>query len=328
MKKRTLGKHLEVSSLGLGCMGLSHAYGEPMEMQAAIKVIREALSIGYSFFDTAESYLGTYPDGSIACNEEVVGEALKGHRNEVQIATKFGVKHEGRELILDSRPENIRRAVEGSLKNLNTDYIDLYYQHRPDPKVPIEEVAGVMNELIKEGKILYWGMSEANEQLIRTAHSICPLTCIQNRYSMMARWHETLFPVLEELHIGFVAFSPLANGILSNAYRPGQTFDAADYRSVMPQYQKDSYDKNQSLFQLIQNIAQEKHAAPAQLSLAWMLAKKPYIVPIPGSRKTERILENAGSTQIELSREELASIDNLLSQISMSEVFGGSAIKE
>lgn len=328
MKKRTLGNELEVSAVGLGCMGLSHAYGEPVEKQTAIKTIRAAHDAGYTFFDTAECYLGTNPDGSISCNEELVGEALKEHRHEIQIATKFGVKHEGRQLILNSRPEIIRQAVEGSLKKLGTDYIDLYYQHRPDPDVPITEVAGVMSDLIKEGKILHWGLSEANEPLIRSAHAVCPPACLQNRYSMMARWHETLFPVLEELHIGFVAFSPLANGILTGAYRSGDTFTEEDYRSIMPQYQEHAFAENQSLFELVQNMARTKDATPAQLSLAWMLAKKPYIVPIPGSRKPKRILENAGSAQIQLTGEELSTLDNALNQIKMSDVFGGSSIKK
>lgn len=327
MKKRKLGKTLEVSAVGLGCMGFSHAYGEPVEKETAVKTIRQSLSMGYTFFDTAECYLGTNPDGSISYNEELVGEALKEHRHEVQIATKFGVTHEERQLILNSRPEHIRQALEGSLKKLDTDYIDLYYQHRPDPNVPIEEVAGVMSELIKEGKILHWGMSEPDEPLIRAAHAVCPPACIQNRYSMMARWHERLFPVLEELQIGFVAFSPLANGILTNAYRAEDSFSENDYRSVMPQYQAEAFAENAALLEVLQKLAREKDATPAQLSLAWMMEKKPYLVPIPGSRKPERISENAGSAEIHLTAEDMTAIDEALERISMSAVFGGSAIK-
>lgn len=327
MKKRILGNGLEVSAVGLGCMGFSHAYGEPVEKTIAINTIRQSFSMGYTFFDTAECYLGVFPDGSISCNEELVGEALKDHRKEVQIATKFGVSHEGRQLIINSRPDNIRRTVEASLNKLGTDYIDLYYQHRPDPDVPIAEVAGIMSELIKEGKILHWGMSEADEPLIRAAAAVCKPACVQNRYSIMARWHEKLFPVLEELNIGFVAFSPLANGILTTAYRSDDRFAAADYRSVMPQYQDDAYEKNAALFDLIRNRTQAKNATPAQLSLAWMLAKKPYLVPIPGSRKPERIAENAGSPDVTLTGEEVAAIDHALEKIAMSEVFGGSAVK-
>ncbi len=209
MNKRKLGKSLEVSDIGFGCMGLSHAYGAATERKEAVRLIREAVETGYTFFDTAECYLGVYADGTSANNEEIVGEALKPVRDKVVIATKFGVTHGGDSLIMDSNPKTIRKSIEGSLKRLGIDVIDLYYQHRIDEKIPPEEVAGTMQELIKEGKILHWGISEANEDYLRKADAVCKVTAIQNRYSMMARWHENLFPVCEELNIGYVAFSPL-----------------------------------------------------------------------------------------------------------------------
>lgn len=214
--------------------------------------------------------------------------------------------------------------MEGSLRRLQTDHIDLYYQHRPDPDVPVEEVAGVVQNLIKEGKVLYWGLSEASEEDIRRANAVCPLTAVQDRYSMMARWNEALFPVLEELGIGLVAFSPLANGLLSDRYNAASHFDAgSDYRAGMPQFQPDSYDKNRELLQLIRYIASKKNATPAQISLAWMLCKKPWIVPIPGTRRLDRLQENAGAADITLSEEEVKQIDQALDAMPMSGVFGG-----
>lgn len=328
MKRRKLGSDLEVSAVGLGCMGFSHAYGAPTEEGEAVRTIRSAYEKGYTFFDTAECYVGMNPDGSTSFNEELVGKALHDVRDQVQIATKFGVSHEGRQLVVDSRPEEIRRAVEGSLKRLGTDYIDLYYQHRTDPNVPAEEVAGALADLIREGKVRAWGVSEADEDTIRRAHAVCPLACVQNRYSLMARWHEALFPVLEELGIGFVAFSPLANGVLSAAYRAGDTFDADDYRSAMPQYRAEAYEANAQLFAFLGELAAKKGATPAQLSLAWMLAKKPYIVPIPGSRKLSRLEENAAAADVALSAEEVGAIDRALEAMEMSAVFGGSPRKE
>ena len=325
---RILGKDLEVSAIGLGCMGFTHAYGKPEDEISAAKVIRNAADIGYTFFDTAECYIGEREDGSITYNEELVGKALKEIRNKVIIATKFGVRHEARTLVMDSRPEVIRESVEGSLSRLGTDHIDLYYQHRIDPKVPAEEVAGVMADLIREGKITHWGISEADEEYLRRAHAVCPVTCIQNRYSMMARWHEKLFPVLEELQIGYVAFSPLANGFLSDAFHKGETFGDDDYRKVMPQYSDEGFEANRELLALIRLLASEKQATPAQISLAWMVNKKPYIVPIPGSRKEERIRENYGAADIVLSPFEIAAIDKSLAEMNMSGVFGGSPVKK
>lgn len=328
MSIRVLGKDLEVSPIGLGCMGFSHAYGTATEETSAIKAIRQAVDFGYTFFDTAECYIGENADGSTSYNEEIVGKALAPYRDKVKIATKCGVKHENRQLVMDSRPETIRKSIDGSLKRLGTDYVDLYYQHRIDPNVEPEEVAGVMSELIKEGKILHWGISETNEGYLRRAHAVCPVTCIQNRYSMMARWNENLFPVLEELHIGYVAFSPLANGILSDAFAKGTKFDEADYRSAMPQYSDEAFEKNQALLALIRSLAQEKQATPAQISLAWMLGKKPYIVPIPGSRKAERIKENFGAAEVVLTADEVKAIDEKLDSMEMSTVFGGSPVKK
>lgn len=326
MKLRALGDGLQVSELGLGCMGFSHAYGAPTDRAEAIRVMEQAVEMGYTFFDTAESYTGENQDGSISYNEELVGEALRPHRNALQIATKFGVRREGNELVVDSRPEQIRNALENSLRRLKMDHVELYYQHRVDPKTPVEEVAGTMADLIREGKILHWGISEADESIIRKAHRVCPLACIQNRYSMMARWYESLFPVLEELGIGYVAFSPLANGILTGAYRAGETYAADDYRSRMPQYSPEAFEANRKLFEVLNQLARQKEATPAQISLAWMLCKKPYIVPIPGSRKAERIQENAGAAKIRLTGEEVAAIDQSLNSMEMSGVYGGAKI--
>lgn len=328
MNYRNLGNRgLRVSAIGLGCMGMSHAYGAPADHREMAELLAKAMDMGYDFFDTAEVY-GT-PDNPHD-NEELLGNALKACRNKVVIATKFGLRFDMESgqvpypLITDSRPEGIRRSVEGSLRRLQTNYIDLYYQHRPDPQIPIEEVAGTMQDLIKEGKVLYWGLSEASEEDIRRANAVCPLTAVQDRYSMMARWHEALFPVLEELGIGLVAFSPLANGLLSDRYNAASHFDAGtDYRAGMPQFQPDSYDKNRELLQLIRYIASKKNATPAQISLAWMLCKKPWIVPIPGTRKLDRLQENAGAADITLSEEEVKQIDQALDAMPMSGVFGG-----
>lgn len=272
MKYRILGKDLKVSAVGLGCMGMSHAYGAPADKKEMRELIAQAVDMGYTFFDTAEVY-GT-PENPYD-NEELVGEALKDYRDKVVIATKFVIHFDmtnesvNKPLVPDSRPAVIRASVESSLKRLRCDHIDLYYQHRMDPAVPVEEVAGLMGELIKEGKITHWGLSEADEETIRRAHAVCPVTAIQNRYSMMARWHASLFPVLEELGIGFVAFSPLANGFLSAKYGKDATFEAGtDYRSVMPQFTPEAIDKNEKLLELLQTVAHGKNATPGQISLA------------------------------------------------------------
>lgn len=332
MNTRILGKDLKVSAVGLGCMGMTHAYGAPADKREMTELIAQAVDQGCTFFDTAETY------GTRECphdNEELVGAALKPYRDKVIIATKFGIHFDcssdavNLPVVADSRPEVIRSSVEGSLKRLQTDHIDLYYQHRPDPKIPIEEVAGVMAEMIREGKIIHWGLSEAKEDTIRRAHAVCPVTAIQNRYSMMARWYEELFPVLEELGIGYVAFSPMANGLLSGKYGKDTVFGGhEDYRSVMPQYQPENIERNRELLELLRNTAAAKNATPAQISLAWMLCKKPYIVPIPGTRKPERLTENLGAANVELTDAEVAALDAALDRIPMSAVYGGAPVMQ
>ena len=333
MNYRTLGlSGLRVSAVGLGCMGMSHAYGAPADKREMEELLADAVDMGYTFFDTAESY-GTpqHPHD----NEELLGEALKPYRNQVVIATKFGISFDkpdeggAHKLIPCSRPEVIRRSVEGSLRRLQTDHIDLYYQHRIDPDVQPEEVAQVMADLIREGKILHWGISETTEEYLRRAHSVCRVAAVQNRYSMMARHHERLFPVLEELGVGFVAFSPLANGLLTECYNAESRFDAAtDYRASMPQFRKESFGQNHNLFALIDRLAEEHHATPAQVSLAWMLCKRPWLVPIPGTRRLSRLKENIGAADIALTAEEVRKIDGELDGMEMSEVFGGSPVKK
>ncbi|MBR0234171.1 MAG: aldo/keto reductase [Synergistaceae bacterium] len=323
MKKRQLGKsNLFVNPVGLGCMGFSHAYGTPTEKSEAKKIIREAFDYGYDFFDTAECYTGLNSDGSTSYNEEIVGKALKSVREKVIIATKFGVQHLGTLLKMDSSPETIKKAVEGSLKRLGTDYIDLYYQHRIDPKVSPEDVASVMNELINDGKLRAWGISEADEEYLRRANNICPVTAIQNRYSMMARWHENLFPVLEELNIAFVAFSPMGNGFLSGKYKPSDNFESSDFRSFMPQYTKEGFAKAQEFLRLLEQIAESKNATMGQISMSWMLCKKPYIIPIPGSRKIERIKENFEAGKVLLTQQEINILDEKLNSMKFL-IFGG-----
>lgn len=331
MNSRTLGNGLTVSSVGLGCMGLSHAYGAPTEEKEAIRILQNGYELGYTLFDTAECY-GTADDPH--ANERLVGEVLSPIRNQVQIVSKFGIHFDLQDgqvnhgLIPDSRPEVIRSSVEGSLKRLKTDHIDLYFQHRIDPAIATETVAGVMAELITEGKILHWGISETDENYLRRAHAVCPVTAVENRYSMMARQYEALFPVLEELNVGLVAFSPMANGFLSGKYGKDAAFDKKlDYRSKMPQFAEDAIDKNQKLLTLLRTMGEKKNATPGQISLAWMLCKKPYIVPIPGTRKLERLKENAASAQVKLTPAEVQVLDEALDNMELSAVFGGSTIK-
>ncbi|WP_299098619.1 aldo/keto reductase [uncultured Alistipes sp.] len=332
MKYKVLGMSgLRVSPVGLGCMGMSHAYGAPADKRQMTELLADAVDMGYTLFDTAEVY-GT-PDRPHD-NEELLGEALRPFRDRVVIATKFGLTFDTPEatgphaLIPDSRPTTIRRSVEGSLRRLRTDRIDLYYQHRIDPNVEPEEVAGVMSDLIREGKILHWGISEATEQYLRRAHRVCPVTAVQNRYSMMARWHEALFPALEELGVGFVAFSPLANGLLTEWYTADTQFDPrTDYRASMPQFRRESFERNKPLFALIDRLAEEHHATPSQVALAWMMNKHPWIVPIPGTRHLSRLKENIGAADIYLSATEIRFIDKALGEMEISDVFGGSAIK-
>ncbi len=331
MKTIILGRDLTVGAVGLGCMGFSHAYGPATDEREAAKLIREAYDMGYRFFDTAEVY-GTADDPHV--NERIVGEALRDVRSDVVIASKFGLRFDLESgvvpypLIPDSRPETIRRSVEGSLKRLKTDYIDLYFQHRIDPSVEPEAVAQVMAELIKEGKITHWGISEANEDYLRRAHAVCPVTAVENRYSMMARQHAALFPVLKELGVGFVAFSPMANGFLTGAYGRGQTFDAqTDYRAAMPQFTDEAVEKNRTLLELLRGTSASHNATPAQISLAWMIDRPEHIVPIPGSRKPERMRENLAAGEVNLSAAEVAELDAALDGMEMSDVYGGTALK-
>lgn len=332
MEYRILGlSGLRVSAVGLGCMGMSHAYGAPADRREMTELLADAVGMGYTFFDTAEVY-GT-PDRPHD-NEELLGEVLRPYRDSIVLGTKFGLAFDvsnaagPHALVPDARPATIRRSVEGSLRRLRTDRIDIYYQHRIDPSVEPETVAEVMAGLIREGKILHWGISEATEEYLRRAHRVCPVAAIQNRFSMMARWHEVLLPVCEELGIGFVAHSPLANGLLTNCYTAGTAFDpATDYRASMPQYRPESFEKNRALFSLLERLADGYRATASQISLAWMMNKRPPIVPIPGTRRLFRLKENIGAADIHLTGEEVRAIDMALESMEMSEVFGGSSIK-
>lgn len=295
------------------------------------ELLSEAVDRGYTFFDTAEVY-GT-PENPHD-NEELLGEALKPYRNRIVLASKCGIRFDetstavNKPLIPDGRPETIRKSIDGSLQRLQTDHLDLYYIHRIDRNVPIEETAGAMKELIEAGKITHWGISEADEETLRRAHKVCPVTAVQNRYSMMYRDYEALFPVLEELQIGFVAFSPLANGLLSAQYNKDSKFEkGTDYRSAMPQFTPEAFDKNEEMIRYIKEMADKKNATPAQISLAWMLAKEPWIVPIPGTRKYGRLIENAQAAEVSLSRQEVEDLDRMLDTAPMSGVFGGSKVE-
>lgn len=300
MRQRTLGNTLEVSSIGLGCMGMSHGYEPRPDRNGMIALIRSAFDKGVTFFDTAEVY-GPY------INEELVGEALAPFRDEVVIATKFGFHVvEGGFDGMDSRPTHIREAIEGSLKRLGTDYIDLLYQHRVDPNVPIEEVAETVKELIREGKVKHFGLSEAGVNTIRKAHAIQPVTAVQNEYSLWWRRPEQeLIPVLEELGIGLVPFSPLGKGYLTGSFNANTKFDQNDFRNRLPRFTGDAMAANQAVVDLLKDIADRKDATPAQIALAWLLAQKPWIVPIPGTTKADRLAENLGAASIELTAEEM-----------------------
>ena len=325
MRKVQLGKtDMYVNVIGLGCMGLSHASGTPTPKDEAVEILKKAHEIGYDFYDTAECYTGVYPDGSISYNEEIVGEAIKDFRKDVILCTKFGVTHKGDHLELDSSPEKIRASLEGSLKRLQTDYVDIYYQHRIDPKVEPEVVAGVMKELIEKGKIRAWGISEVNEEYLRRAHAICPVTVIENRYSMMARWHENLMPVCKELGITYVAFSLMANGALTGAYQSKKDFGNGDqdFRPDMPQYSDEGIKKTNELLEVVDKIGAKHNANSAQMSLAWMINKYDFIIPIPGSRKIERLKSNFEAGNVELSEEEIKVIDDKLNSMEFK-VFGG-----
>lgn len=313
MQKRTLGKSgLEVSAIGLGCMGMSYGYGPPADRQEMMALIHSAVDRGVTFFDTAEVY-GPFT------NEELVGAALAPFKGRVAIATKFGIRIKDGHQHLDSRPERIQQAVEGSLKRLGVESIDLYYQHRVDPEVPIEEVAGTMKGLIQEGKVRHWGLSEAGVQTIRRAHAILPLAAIQSEYSMMWRQpEEELLPTLEELGIGFVPFSPLGKGFLTGRFDRNSTFDSTDFRSIVPRFSPENLDANQVLVQLVKQLAAAKSATPAQIALAWVLAQKPWIVPIPGTTKRQRLEENLGAATVVLTTAELHDLDAALAKVAIA----------
>jgi aryl-alcohol dehydrogenase-like predicted oxidoreductase len=314
MQKRKLGNsNLEVSALGLGCMGMSFSYGPAADKQEMISLIRSAVERGVTFFDTAEVY------GPFA-NEELVGEALSPFRRQVVIATKFGFKLDPkggpRWVGLDSRPEHIKQVAEGSLKRLKVDAIDLFYQHRVDPDVPIEEVAGAVKDLIQEGKVKHFGLSEAGVQTIRRAHAVQPVTAVQSEYSLWTRGPEKeVLPTLEELGIGFVPYSPLGKGFLTGKINEKTAFDKSDFRNIVPRFTPEARKANQALVDLLGKIAERKKSTPAQIALAWLLAQKPWIVPIPGTRKLERLDENIGAVAVELMSDDLHEIESAASKI-------------
>jgi len=311
MQKRKLGKsNLEVSAIGLGCMGMSFGYGPPKEKQEMISLIRKAVEFGVTFFDTAEVY-GPFT------NEELVGDALRPFRKDVGIATKFGFKIEnGKQAGLDSRPEHIKEVAEASLKRLKTDVIDLFYQHRVDPNVPIEDVAGVVKDLIQQGKVKHFGLSEAGVQTIRRAHAVQLVTALQSEYSLWWREPEAeMIPTLEELGIGFVPFSPLGKGFLTGAINEGTKFDKTDFRNIVPRFTEENRKANQALVDVLGKFAAQKKLTPAQIALAWLLAQKPWIVPIPGTTKLHRLEENIGAAAVELTPEDLQQIENAASKI-------------
>ena len=313
MEKRTLGHAgLEVSAIGLGCMGLSHGYGPATDKQQALALIRGAVERGVTLFDTAEVY-GPFT------NEELLGEALAPFRRQVVIATKFGFKIvEGKQAGLDSRPVHIREVVESSLKRLKTDVVDLLYQHRVDPNVPIEDVAGTVKQLIGQGKVRYFGLSEAGARTIRRAHAIQPITALQSEYSLWWRDPEReILPTLQELGIGLVPYSPLGRGFLTGAINDGTQFDANDFRNILPRFTPEGRKANQTLVDTLRQLAERKGVTPAQIALAWLLAQKPWIVPIPGTTKVHRLEENLAAADVQLTREELRDIDSTVSRINV-----------
>ncbi|MCB0474294.1 MAG: aldo/keto reductase [Flavobacteriaceae bacterium] len=315
MPKRKLGKsNLEVSAIGLGCMGMSYGYVQKVDKKEMIRLLHQAVDLGIKLFDTAEAY-GPYT------NELLLGEALSARKQDIAIATKFGFDIQDGKLVgVNSHPDNIRKVAEESLKRLNIDAIDLFYQHRVDPKVPIEEVAGTVKDLIKEGKVKHFGLSEAGLDTIRKAHAEQEVTALQNEYSLWTRRVEAeVLPVLEELGIGLVCYSPLGRGFLTGKMDANTTFDTSDFRSQLPRFQKEALQANQALVELLETVAKEKDATPAQISLAWLLAQKPWIVPIPGTTKLYRLKENIGATALELTANDLKMIDEAASKI---KVFG------
>ncbi len=312
MQKRKLGKNgFEVSALGLGCMGMSIAYGQPGDRKEMIALIRKAVERGVTFFDTAEIY-GPYT------NEELVGEALTPFRGKVAIATKFGIRMENGKQVQDSRPERLRQSLEGSLKRLKVDAIDLYYQHRVDTEVPIEDVAGAVKELIREGKVRHFGLSEPGVKTIRRAHAVQPVTAVQSEYSLWWRRPEKeLLPTLEELGIGLVPFSPLGKGFLTGKIDENTEFVKTDFRNIVPRFAPEARKANQALVDLLMKIAERKNTTPAQIALAWLLAQKPWIVPIPGTKKLSRLEENIGAVNVELTSDDLREIEGAASKITI-----------
>jgi aryl-alcohol dehydrogenase-like predicted oxidoreductase len=312
MKMRTLGMPgLEVSAVGLGCMGMSYAYGVIPDKKEMIALIRSAVEYGVTLFDTAEAY-GPFT------NEELLGTALAPYRDRVVIATKFGIGMQDGKQVQNSRPEQIKKSIAGSLKRLNTDYIDLYYQHRVDTAVPIEDVAGTMKDLVQEGKIKYWGLSEAGVKTIRRAHAVHPVTAVQSEYSMWWRRPEAeLLPTLEELGIGFVPFSPLGKGFLTGSFTKDSQFGKSDFRNIVPRFTPEALQANQVVVELLKKAADHKKATPGQIALAWLLAQQPWIVPIPGTTKLHRLEENIGAVNITLTSEELANIKSAIDNITV-----------
>lgn len=310
MKKRILGNEgLEVSELGFGCMGLTFGYGTATDEKTGVELIRKAYDLGITFFDTAEAY-------SKGGNETLLGKAVKPFREKVVLATKFGFKNGDPTQGLDSSPKRIRQVVENSLQYLQTDYIDLLYQHRVDPNVPIEDVAGTIKDLINEGKVKHWGLSEAGADTIRTAHSEQPITALQSEYSMFYREPEKeIIPLLEELGIGFVPFSPLGKGFLTGAIDETTKFKDNDFRNTVPRFSEENRKANQALVELVKQIAKQKQATPAQVALSWLLSQKPFIAPIPGTTKIHRLEENIGSTSVELTSNDLQQIETALKEI-------------
>lgn len=310
MEKRILGTNdLEVSALGLGCMGLTFGYGPATDEKEAVELIRKAYDLGVTFFDTAEAY-------SQGGNETLLGKAVAPFRDKIVIATKFGFTGGDAAKGVDSRPERIRQVAENSLRYLNTDYIDLFYQHRVDPDVPMEDVAGTIQELIKEGKIRHWGLSEAGIESIRKAHAVQPVAALQSEYSLFYREPEKeIIPLLEELGIGFVPFSPLGKGFLTGAINETTQFDKDDFRNIVPRFSEENRKANQALVDLVKSIATEKNATPAQIALAWLLAQKPWIAPIPGTTKLHRLQENVGAVNVQLTTEDMQKVESALQDI-------------
>lgn len=310
INKRKLGQGLEVSEIGLGCMGMSFGYGEVHDLKPMTELMHKAIDLGITFFDTAEIY-GPY------INEELVGQALKPFKNRVIIATKFGFDiQDGKSIGLNSRPEQIRKVAEASLKRLQVDTIDLFYQHRVDPQVPIEDVAGTIKDLIQEGKVKHFGLSEVGVEMIRRAHAVQPVTALQSEYSLFWREPEQqILPVLEELGIGFVPFSPLGKGLLTGKIDTSTSFSQNDFRSTVPRFSEGNLKKNLSLVEVVKQFAREKNCEPSQIALAWVLAQKPWIVPIPGTTKINRLQENVGAVNVSLSPEDLLRINEAISQI-------------